>query len=72
MPLSSTAVLLSPGCVAGFVSRASAMRSSGSTVAVTRRETNGWKWPAFMLAYLFGLAYLASFITYRVALYLGG
>ena len=28
---------------------------------------NGWKWPAFMLAYLFALAYLASFVTYRVA-----
>ncbi len=27
-----------------------------STIAVTRRETNGWKWPLFMLAYLFALA----------------
>jgi hypothetical protein len=26
-----------------------------STIAVTRRETNGWKWPSFMLAYLFAL-----------------
>jgi ferrous iron transport protein B len=24
-----------------------------STIAVARRETNGWKWPLFMLAYLF-------------------
>jgi ferrous iron transport protein B len=31
-----------------------------STIAVTRRETNGWKWPAFMLAYMFGLAYIAA------------
>ena len=31
-----------------------------STIAVARRETNGWKWPAFMLAYLFALAYLAA------------
>jgi len=38
-----------------------------STIAVTRRETNGWKWPAFMLAYLFGLAYLAAGITFWVA-----
>ncbi|HEX8444820.1 MAG TPA: ferrous iron transporter B [Allosphingosinicella sp.] len=42
-----------------------------STVAVTRRETNGWKWPAFMLAYLFGLAYLAAGATYWTATALG-
>ncbi|TCM18023.1 ferrous iron transport protein B [Novosphingobium sp. PhB165] len=38
-----------------------------STIAVTRRETNGWKWPAFMLAYLFGLAYVAAGATYWIA-----
>jgi ferrous iron transport protein B len=38
-----------------------------STIAVARRETNGWKWPAFMLAYLFALAYLAAFATYWIA-----
>ncbi|QJB69129.1 ferrous iron transporter B [Parasphingorhabdus halotolerans] len=42
-----------------------------STIAVTRRETNGWKWPMFMLAYLFGLAYLAAGITYWTAVALG-
>ena len=42
-----------------------------STIAVTRRETNGWKWPAFMLAYLFGLAYLAAGATYWTATALG-
>jgi ferrous iron transport protein B len=42
-----------------------------STVAVTRRETNGWKWPAFMLAYLFGLAYLAAGMTFWAATALG-
>jgi ferrous iron transport protein B len=42
-----------------------------STIAVTRRETNGWKWPAFMLAYLFGLAYIFAGITYWSALALG-
>src|SRR3546814_4816202 len=31
-----------------------------STIAVARRETNGWRWPAFMLAYLFALAYVAA------------
>jgi ferrous iron transport protein B len=38
-----------------------------STIAVTRRETNGWKWPIFMLGYLFALAYLAAGITYWTA-----
>ena len=42
-----------------------------STIAVTRRETNGWKWPAFMLGYLFGLAYLAAGATYWGAMALG-
>jgi ferrous iron transport protein B len=42
-----------------------------STIAVTRRETNGWKWPLFMLAYLFGLAYLFAGLTYWAAVGLG-
>ena len=42
-----------------------------STIAVTRRETNGWKWPAFMLLYLFVLAYIAAGITYWSAVALG-
>lgn len=42
-----------------------------STIAVTKRETNGWKWPMFMLAYLFGLAYIAAGITYWTAVALG-
>src|SRR3546814_12613694 len=29
-----------------------------STIAVARRETNGWRWPMFMVAYLFALAYI--------------
>jgi ferrous iron transport protein B len=42
-----------------------------STIAVARRETNGWKWPAFMLAYLFTLAWLAAGATYWAAIWLG-
>ncbi|CCW16861.1 Ferrous iron transport protein B [Sphingobium indicum BiD32] len=38
-----------------------------STIAVTRRETNGWKWPLFMLGYLFLLAYVAAGLTYWTA-----
>jgi ferrous iron transport protein B len=42
-----------------------------STIAVTRRETNGWKWPLVMVAYLFVLAYAAAGLTYWTAVALG-
>jgi ferrous iron transport protein B len=42
-----------------------------STIAVTRRETNGWKWPLFMVSYLFVLAYCAAGLTYWTAVALG-
>ncbi|QLC25585.1 ferrous iron transporter B [Parasphingopyxis algicola] len=42
-----------------------------STIAVTRRETNSWRWPGFMLLYLFVLAYLAAGATYWTAVALG-
>ena len=43
-----------------------------STLAVVKRETNSWTYPLAMAAYLFALAYLGAFVTYRVALALGG
>ncbi len=42
-----------------------------STLAVTKRETNSWRYPLAMLGYMFALAYLAAFVTYRVSLWLG-
>ncbi len=42
-----------------------------STLAVVRRETNSWRYPLAMTAYLFVLAYAAAFVTYRVALWFG-
>ena len=42
-----------------------------STIAITRRETNGWRWPLFMVGYLFALAYAAAGITYWTAVALG-
>ena len=42
-----------------------------STIAVTRRETNGWRWPAFMVGYLFALAYIAAGATYWIATAIG-
>jgi ferrous iron transport protein B len=38
-----------------------------STLAVTKRETNGWKWPIFMFVYLFVLAYIGAGATYWIA-----
>jgi ferrous iron transport protein B len=43
-----------------------------STLATVKRETGGWRMPLLMAGYLFALAYAASFITYRVAVWLGG
>jgi ferrous iron transport protein B len=43
-----------------------------STLAVVKRETNSWRYPLYMVTYLFALAYLAAFVTYRVALLMGG
>jgi ferrous iron transport protein B len=42
-----------------------------STIAVTRRETNGWRWPLFMVTYLFVLAYRAAGATYWLAVAAG-
>ncbi|MFN7127558.1 MAG: ferrous iron transporter B [Brevundimonas sp.] len=43
-----------------------------ATLGVVKRETNSWKWTWIMIVYMFGLAYLASFATYHVAVALGG
>eukprot|EP01136_Pigoraptor_vietnamica_P045842 Opistho-1_new@24324 len=42
-----------------------------STIAVARRETNGWKWPTVMIVYLFALAYIAAGITFWTATAIG-
>ena len=42
-----------------------------STIAVTRRETNSWRWPAFMVGYLFALAYVAAGATFWLATWAG-
>jgi len=36
-----------------------------STLAVVRRETNGWKWPLFQLCYMSALAWVVSFAVYQ-------
>jgi ferrous iron transport protein B len=42
-----------------------------STVAIVRRETNSWRWPLFMVAYMLVLAYVASFVTFQGGRLLG-
>jgi ferrous iron transport protein B len=37
-----------------------------STLAVVKRETNGWKWPMIQLAYMTALAYVSAFIVYQL------
>ncbi len=37
-----------------------------STLAIMRRETNSWRWPAFAFSYLLALAYGASFATHHI------
>jgi ferrous iron transport protein B len=40
-----------------------------STLAAVKRETGGWRIPAMQVAYMFVLAYAASYATYHIALY---
>ena len=42
-----------------------------STLAVIKRETGGWRWMLITFFYMLSMAYLAAFVTYRVALALG-
>jgi ferrous iron transport protein B len=37
-----------------------------STLAVVKRETKTWKWPAFQFLYMTGLAYIMSLVVYQL------
>jgi ferrous iron transport protein B len=57
---------LSPaGAVSLLVFFAFAMQCM-STVAVVRRETGGWKWPAIQFIYMGSIAYAGSFVAYQL------
>ena len=43
-----------------------------ATLGVVKRELNSWKWMWVMVVYMFGLAYLAAFVVYRIAVAMGG
>jgi ferrous iron transport protein B len=42
-----------------------------ATLGVVRRESNSWKWTLFLFSYMLALAYLAAFVTYQTAVWLG-
>lgn len=37
-----------------------------STLAIVKRETNGWKWPMIQFVYMTGLAYIAAYIAFQL------
>src|SRR6201996_1730883 len=53
------------GAIALVVFFAFAMQCT-STLAVVRRETNSWKWPAIQFLYMTGLAYIAALATNQI------
>jgi ferrous iron transport protein B len=53
------------GAVALLIFFAFAMQCM-STVAVVRRETGGWKWPAVQFVYMTALAYAGAFVANRL------
>jgi ferrous iron transport protein B len=42
-----------------------------ATLAVIRRETNSWRWPAFTFGYMTLLAYAGAWTTYQLGMWLG-
>jgi ferrous iron transport protein B len=54
------------GALALMIFFAFAMQCT-STMAVVRRETNSWKWPALQFAYMLVLAYVAAFAVNHIA-----
>ena len=52
----------------GLLSSVLAREVMVSTMAVVRRETNSWKWPALQFAYMLVLAYGAAFVVNHVVM----
>jgi ferrous iron transport protein B len=55
------------GALALMIFFAFAMQCT-STMAVVRRETNSWKWPAVQFLYMLALAYGAAFLVNHVVM----
>jgi ferrous iron transport protein B len=58
-----------PAAVALLVFFAFAMQCM-STLAVVRRETNSWTWPAAQFAYMTVVAYISAYAAYHITVYL--
>lgn len=56
------------GALALMVFFAFAMQCT-STLAIVKRETNSWRWPALQFAYMTALAYLGALATNQIFLY---
>ncbi len=54
---------LTPGGAAALLVFFAFAMQCMSTVAVVRRETGGWRWPAIQFAYMTFVAYISAFIT---------
>lgn len=59
------------GAMALMIFFAFAMQCT-STMAVVRRETNSWKWPAVQFLYMLAMAYGAAFVVNHVVMAFGG
>jgi ferrous iron transport protein B len=57
---------LTPGAAAALIVFFAFALQCMSTVAVVRRETGGWKWPAAQFAYMLAVAYAGAFLAYRI------
>ena len=57
---------LEPGAAIGLLVFFAFALQCMSTVAVMRRETAGWKWPALQFVYMLLLGYLGAFISFRI------
>jgi ferrous iron transport protein B len=59
------------GALALMIFFAFAMQCT-STMAVVRRETNSWKWPAVQFLYMLAMAYGAAFVVNHLVMAFGG
>jgi ferrous iron transport protein B len=57
---------LTPGAAIGLLVFFAFALQCMSTVAVMRRETAGWKWPALQFGYMLALAYIGAFAAVRI------
>ena len=63
---------MTPGAAAALLIFFAFAMQCTSTLAVVRRETNSWRWPALQFCYMTTLAYVSAFVANRlVTMWLG-